>query len=113
MTPPGSATAPAPAKPGAPAPAAGGVARRSFLQKVATGWLAFTAATLAMLAAMGRFMFPNDLFEPPTRFKIGKPEEYAVGVVDERWKAERKIWVVRAKEEIYVLSTVCTHLGCT
>src|SRR5687767_2439490 len=112
MTPPGSATAPAPAKPGSPAPAAG-VARRSFLQKVATGWAVFTAATLAMLAAMGRFMFPNDLFEPPTRFKIGKPEEYAVGVVDERWKAEHKIWVVRGKQEIYVLSTVCTHLGCT
>ena len=34
-------------------------------------------------------------------------------LVDERWKAERKIWVVRNKDSIYVLSTVCTHLGCT
>ncbi len=113
MTPPVSAAPQAPAKPGASAPAAGGVPRRTFLQRVATGWAAFTAASLAMLAAMGRFMFPNDLFEPPTKFKIGRPEEYAVGVVDERWKAERKIWVIREKQGIYVLSTVCTHLGCT
>src|SRR6266511_4868049 len=103
MTPPVSAAPQAPAKPGASAPAAGGVPRRSFLQRVAVGWAAFTAATLAMLAAMGRFMFPNDLFEPPTRFKIGRPVEYALDLVDERWKAERKIWVVRNKDSIYVL----------
>jgi cytochrome b6-f complex iron-sulfur subunit len=66
-----------------------------------------------MLGAMGRFLFPNDLFEPPTRFKIGRPEDYAVGVVDERWKATRGIWVIREEKLIYVLSTICTHLGCT
>ena len=116
MTAPAAATPKAAAKPaGAAKPAApgSGESRRTFLGQVGTGWAAFTAASAAMLAAAGRFMFPNDLFEPPTKFKIGPPSEYAVGVVDERWKAERRIWVVRAEKEIYVLSTVCTHLGCT
>ena len=86
--------------------------RRSFVERCTAGWLAFTAASLAMLGATARFMFPNDLFEPPTRFKIGKPEEFDVGVVDERFKT-RGIWVVREAKGIYVLSTTCTHLGCT
>ena len=34
-------------------------------------------------------------------------------MVDERFKALRGIWVIRDSEGIYVLSTVCTHLGCT
>ncbi len=89
------------------------ITRLSFLEKVGTGWMLFTAASAAMLAAMGRFMFPNDLFEPPTKFKICKPEDLQVGVVDERWKASRRIWVVRGEKSIYVLSTTCTHLGCT
>src|SRR2546425_2667960 len=32
---------------------------------------------------------------------------------DERWKATRGIWVIREEKLIYVLSTICTHLGCT
>ncbi len=87
--------------------------RRSFLENVGAGWMLFTAASAAMMAAMGRFMFPNDLFEPATKFKICKPEDLQVGVVDERWKASRRIWVVRAEKNIYILSTTCTHLGCT
>jgi cytochrome b6-f complex iron-sulfur subunit len=61
-------------------------------------------------------MFPNDLFEPPSKFKIGLPSEYAgskLGSVDERWKSKFRIWVVRNLEEIYILNATCTHLGCT
>ena len=60
-----------------------------------------------------RFMFPNVLFEPPQTFKIGFPDEYKVDEVDLRWKKKHAIWVVRSREQIYALSTVCTHLGCT
>ena len=114
MTPP-TGVRPPPAPAAAP-PKGGGAPvepRRSFLSKVAFGWAVFTGATLAMLGACARFMFPNDLFEPPSRFKVGKPEDYAVGVVDERFKASRGIWVIREPKGFYVLSTICTHLGCT
>jgi cytochrome b6-f complex iron-sulfur subunit len=83
-------------------------------------WGAFSAASAAALAATGRFMFPNVLNEPPQQFKAGLPSEYGVGV-DERWKEEFGIWIVRIADEnvephgsgFYALITVCTHLGCT
>ncbi|MBI4587080.1 MAG: ubiquinol-cytochrome c reductase iron-sulfur subunit [Planctomycetes bacterium] len=87
--------------------------RRSFLESVSTGWFIFTAACIAGLSATARFFFPNDLFEPPTRFKIGLPENYAPNSVDENWKAKYRIWVVRDGEKIVILNATCTHLGCT
>ena len=92
------------------------VTRRSFLSSVSTGWTLFTVAATAGLVATARFMFPNDLFEPPTKFKIGFPDDYAAsrdGTVDEKYKKEYQIWIVRNTEGFFVLSTVCTHLGCT
>jgi cytochrome b6-f complex iron-sulfur subunit len=82
-------------------------------------WGAFTAASVAALAATGRFMFPNVLNEPPQQFKAGFPNEYGMGV-DERWKEKFAIWIVRVPDDdtvhasgFYALITVCTHLGCT
>jgi cytochrome b6-f complex iron-sulfur subunit len=82
-------------------------------------WGAFSAASVAALAATGRFMFPNVLNEPPQQFKAGFPNEYGMGV-DERWKEKYGIWLVRTPEDIeqhasgfYSLSVTCTHLGCT
>jgi cytochrome b6-f complex iron-sulfur subunit len=53
------------------------------------------------------------LYEPPQEFKAGFPAEYAVGAVDERYKAAYGVWIVRETSGFYALSTVCTHLGCT
>ncbi|MEM7231428.1 MAG: ubiquinol-cytochrome c reductase iron-sulfur subunit [Planctomycetota bacterium] len=89
--------------------------RRSFLAYAGAGWTFFTGAAVAGLALAGRFMFPNDLFEPPTKFKIGFPNDYAAssrGEVSEKYKS-RGIWIGRDLAGFYVLSTVCTHLGCT
>ncbi|MAG21299.1 MAG: ubiquinol-cytochrome c reductase iron-sulfur subunit [Candidatus Marinimicrobia bacterium] len=88
------------------------VRRRSFISWLTVAWITFTAATGAFFTMMMRFMFPNVLFEPPQSFKIGYPDEYKVGEVDLRWKNKHGIWVVRNSEQIYALSTVCTHLGC-
>ena len=76
-------------------------------------WGAFSAASAAALAATGRFMFPNVLFEPPQAFKAGFPSEYNVGEVDTRWKDAFSVWVVREPEGFYALIAVCTHLGCS
>jgi cytochrome b6-f complex iron-sulfur subunit len=76
-------------------------------------WVAFGASMLAAGTATARFMFPNVLFEPPSSFRAGQPDEFQVGVVDERFKEAFGVWLVRDQESIYALSTTCTHLGCT
>lgn len=105
---------PAAAKP-APkraARAAKKVTRREF-PFLAIGWGMFTAAMAAGLTAAGRFMFPNVLTEPPSTFTAGFPDDFAIGVVDTRFKERYQVWIVRDEEGIYALSTICTHLGCT
>ena len=62
---------------------------------------------------MTRFFVPNDLFEPPTTFKAGLPDQYQLGQVEERFKQKHGVWIVRTEEGIYALSASCTHLGCT
>jgi cytochrome b6-f complex iron-sulfur subunit len=99
---------------GAAAAVAGGdVSRRGFLSWITAGWLAFGALTASTLIGTVRFLFPNVLFEPPQTFRAGFPEEYTVGDVSTRFKDQFGVWIVRTPTEIYVLSTVCTHLGCT
>ena len=56
-----------------------GVTRRSTLKWMALAWVGFAAATAAGLTATVRFMFPNVLFEPPTRFKAGDPVDLRPG----------------------------------
>jgi cytochrome b6-f complex iron-sulfur subunit len=88
------------------------VSRRQF-NWLALAWTFFAASTAAGLSAMGRFMFPNVLTEPPSSFKVGFPSDFAVGAVDTRFKEKYRIWVIRNEEGIYVLLAICTHLGCT
>ncbi len=94
-------------------PLRGEMTRRGLLSTLGIGWAAFTAASVGIVGALGRFMFPNVLYEPPQEFKAGFPEEFAVDQVDERFKAAYAVWIVRESRGFFVLSTVCTHLGCT
>ncbi len=66
----------------------------------------------AMTLASVKFFFPRVLFEPKTRFGIGFPGDFAMGV-DTRYQAAFRIWVVRDAQGIFVLFAKCTHLGCT
>lgn len=93
--------------------AEGTIDRRAFFSWCGVGWIAFTGAMVSFFALMGRFMFPNVLFEPNMTFKAGYPDEYQVGLVDTRWKAKYGVWMIKNEEYIYALSTICTHLGCT
>ena len=92
------------------APLRGEVSRRGVLY---AAWGVFGLASTAMMGAFARFMFPNVLYEPPQEFKAGFPNEFAVDAVDTRYKASNAVWIVREAMGFYVLSTVCTHLGCT
>jgi cytochrome b6-f complex iron-sulfur subunit len=110
------AAAPKPAAPAA-RPAAKGAApadmtRRGFFSWAAVAWVGFTVAIGGCVTAMGRFMFPNVLFEPPTTFKVGKPEDFPPGVVDTRFVDKYGVWIVHDQGRIYALIAICTHLGC-
>src|SRR6185436_8641990 len=90
--------------------------RRGFLATVASAfsiaWLAMTAAVTGMLLGTVRFLFPNVLSEPPSKFKVGFPDQYEDGKVVDRFK-DQNAWIVKYQGIIYALSTTCTHLGCT
>lgn len=77
------------------------------------GWGLFGAFSLVTLVAAVRSTFPRILFQPPTTFKAGKPTDYAVGEVSEKFKKEFRVWIIRTAEGIYALFAKCTHLGCT
>lgn len=85
--------------------------RRSLLS--VAGWLAFTGFIVTSTVSALRFMFPRVLFEPPTKFKAGVPQDFLVGEVSEKFKDEKRVWIVRDKEGFYALISICTHLGCT
>ncbi len=91
----------------------GDMDRRSFIKWSVVGWSAFAAVVAGYGSMVTRFLFPNVLFEPVQTFRAGYPDEYEVGEVSEQFKDQYGVWIVRDDEEIYALSTVCTHLGCT
>jgi Rieske Fe-S protein len=83
-----------------------GISRRSFLAGIAV-----CGATLAGGGVCAvRFMLPTVSFDPPARFKVGYPEEFAEDSVtyDER----HSIFVVRESSRFYAMDARCTHLQC-
>ena len=115
--PPAPAAAAKPAPPAArpvppPKAAVGDLTRRGFFSWAAVAWVGFTLAIGGCVSAMTRFMFPNVLFEPPTTFKVGKPEDFQAGVVDTRFVDKYGVWIVHDQGRIYALIAICTHLGC-
>src|SRR4029079_2471935 len=104
-----------------PAKAAAAEDRRGFFglllgSAFAVGNTALALTTGLMTLGTARFMFPNILTEPPSKFKVGFPENFAPGQVETKFVAQYGVWVVNGeyngKPEIYPLTTVCTHLVC-
>ncbi|MBP9853277.1 MAG: ubiquinol-cytochrome c reductase iron-sulfur subunit [Candidatus Omnitrophica bacterium] len=87
--------------------------RRTFIKWSTLGWAAFAAVLAGYGTLVLRYLFPNVLFEPKQSFRAGRPDDYVSGEVSERYKETQGAWIVRDPEKIYVLSTYCTHLGCT
>lgn len=94
--------------------------RRSFMMSWAgAAWGSFALAGGAGSMAMLRFMLPNVLFEAPQQFKAGKLEDYEFDKPDERYKQDKKAWIVKltkdfdGKKKLIALDITCTHLGCT
>jgi cytochrome b6-f complex iron-sulfur subunit len=108
------------AKPGAKLTKEQIAERREFifgLSALAVGFIGLaTTFTLWTLGTV-RFMFPNILREPPSRFSVGTPDKFPPGQVEERFKAQFGVWIVNTEyngqQQIVALKSVCTHLGCT
>jgi cytochrome b6-f complex iron-sulfur subunit len=84
----------------------------------AAAWTSLAAVTGISVLGTARFMFPNVLTEPPSKFKVGPASDYPLNTVSNKWKDQFGVWIVHSdqyegKDLIYALTAVCTHLGCT
>lgn len=82
--------------------------RRSFLTKSTKGLLG--CGVLAGIWPYIRSLFPNVLYEPPSRFKVGRPDQFSDGIT---FLEDRRIYIFREGSAFHCVSGVCTHLGCT
>jgi cytochrome b6-f complex iron-sulfur subunit len=82
--------------------------RRNFFSEITA--VALGVAGIGSIAVTTKYLSPNVLFEPPTSFRIGPPDDYPVNSVT--YLADQQIYVVRTAEGFYAESAICTHLGC-
>lgn len=82
--------------------------RRSFLKTVGIG--AVLLALGGQLYAMLRSLFPNVLYEPSKRFKVGTMEKFTDGGT---FLEDKRLFIFREKNNFHAISAACTHLGCT
>ncbi len=85
-----------------------GISRRDFLDEIAAA--ALGVAGLGALVVTVRYLSPNVLFEPPTSFRVGTPDEYPVNSV--AYIADQQVYIVRVPQGFFAASAICTHLGC-
>jgi cytochrome b6-f complex iron-sulfur subunit len=84
------------------------VSRRDFLNEIAGGALAI--AGIGAVVVTVNYSSLNVLFEPPTTFRAGSPDDYPVNSVT--YIQDQQVYIVRTDKGIWALSAVCTHLGC-
>lgn len=82
--------------------------RREALGKI-TG-AAFAIAGLGTSVTTVRYLRPNVLFEPPTRFPVGRTDDIPVGTLVVL--PEQKLYVGHGDAGFFAISAICTHLGC-
>ncbi len=85
------------------------VPRRSFLSLAAIA--SFFGAVGVALAGVLRLPKPAVLPGPVRRYKVGYPDQFAVGS-ETRFEQE-SFFVFRDAQGVYAVSAVCTHLGCS
>lgn len=86
----------------------GEVNRRDFLNEITFSALGIAAVGSAIVTY--RYLSPNVLFEPPTKFRAGSPDLYPIGTVT--YLPDQQVYIVRTSDGFYAVSAVCTHLGC-
>jgi len=97
---------------------AGALIWAALMTPFAAAWAAIAGITGIWTLGTARFMFPNVLVEPPSKFKIGPLSDYPINTVSNKWKDQFGVWIVHTDQYegnnmIFALTSVCTHLGCT
>lgn len=75
-------------------------------------WASVAAFLITCFLMFLRFFLPRAIFEPSSTFRIGSPNDYALGV-DTKWQQQYRIWVTKTSDRLFVIYARCTHLGCT
>lgn len=82
--------------------------RKSFLSRLGVyTWIG--SVGLALLGSV-RAAIPSVLPDPSLRFRIGHPNDFALGSA--RNFERENVTVFRDDQGIFAISTLCTHLGC-
>ena len=75
-------------------------------------WATVAGSLITFFLMFVRFFLPRSILEPSSVFRIGSPNDYAIGV-DTKWQQQYRIWVTRTSDRLFVIYARCTHLGCT
>lgn len=86
----------------------GAVSRRDFLSMAALG--AAIVSLAAVFAGTLRLLKPTVTYEDATKFKIGKPENFPIGVVHKL--DDKGVFIFSGEDGLHAISSICTHLGC-
>ena len=82
--------------------------RRDFFNQIAGCALAVAGLGAAVVTV--EYSSPNVLFEPPTTFRAGSPDDYPVNSVT--YIQDQQVYIVRTEKGLWAMTAVCTHLGC-
>jgi cytochrome b6-f complex iron-sulfur subunit len=82
--------------------------RRDFFNEITSGALGIAGLGAAVVTV--QYLSPNVLFEPPTSFRVGSPDNYPLESVT--MIENQQVYVVRTAQGFFAESAVCTHLGC-
>ncbi|HEX5834180.1 MAG TPA: Rieske 2Fe-2S domain-containing protein [Pyrinomonadaceae bacterium] len=75
-------------------------------------WATVAGSLITFFLMFVRFFLPRSILEPSSTFRIGSPNDYALGV-DTKWQQQYRIWVTKTSDRLFVIYARCTHLGCT
>jgi cytochrome b6-f complex iron-sulfur subunit len=100
----------APAKPAAVVEASSDPPVNKMRRRIV--WATVAGSLITFFLMFVRFFLPRSILEPSSTFRIGSPNDYAIGV-DTKWQQQYRIWVTRTSDRVFVIYARCTHLGCT
>jgi cytochrome b6-f complex iron-sulfur subunit len=83
------------------------ITRRLFLEII--GKLSVVVALVAEAFGALKAFIPQVLYEPPSKFKIGKPDDFPEGIT---FLSQHKLYIFRDGNDFRSVSAICTHLNC-
>ena len=83
--------------------------RRELISHIVMGWGSLFVLAGVSIAGLMKYFLPAVLYEPPTTFKIGLPEDFPEGVTS---IPDKNVFIVRKGKAFHAISSVCTHLRC-